>query len=221
MLVASLLQQRHMPFFAIVVSPYLVSRLSKTIDDLGARFPSMHLTRVSANMITVFLGFLIALQLFAGGRRYVAPCFRIIVDPDTYPVSAVQFIKMSGLEGNLLVPFDWGEYAIWKLHPTCRVSIDGRFRTVYPESVIQDHFIAKEDSARWQALVDKYPSDLLLVRQLPFFQALIKAGGPWVYVYSDPIAIVFVKDGERNREALARLKAGQMERPDVPSVYFP
>ena len=222
LLAATLLHKRHMPFFGIVVCPYLVFQLSTILSDMKVRFPKLRLTSVSMNVIGVLLAVLVALQVYDGSRRYVLARCRIIVYPDTYPVSAVQFARMNGLEGNVLLPFDWGEYVIWKLYPGSRVSIDGRFRTVYPEAVIRDHFISKDDSAGWKALIEKYPADMLLVRQIPFFQALINRQGPWVYVYSDPIAMVFLRDNEKNREPLERFNAGRWERPaSAPSPYFP
>ena len=54
----------------------------------------------------------------------------------------------------LLLPFEWGEYAIWHLWPACRVSVDGRFRTVYPEEILEAHYAAHVDTARWPALAE-------------------------------------------------------------------
>jgi hypothetical protein len=222
MLAATLVQQRHMPFFGIMVAPLLVCRLTGSVSNIHTRYPKLRLTRTSRHLIGICLSILIVVQIYHGTCRYVMTQCRIIVDPGTYPVSAVEFLKINRLEGNLLLPFDWGEYAIWKLYPGCRVSIDGRFRTVYPESVIQDHFIASHDSSRWRVLIEKYPADLLLVRQIPFFQSLINADTPWVYVYSDPTAIVFLRNSEKNQEALARFRAGQRQQPTTrPSPYFP
>ena len=222
MLLASLVHQRNTPFFGIMVAPYLVFRLPGLVSEIQTRFPKLTLTRTSQNFVVVFLLLLAAYQTFNGFHRYVKANCRIIVDPETYPVAAIRFLKNNSINGNLLLPFDWGEYAIWKLHPDYKVSIDGRFRTVYPESVIRDHFISDHDAARWGKLIEKYPSDVLLARQIPFFQALIQRGGPWIYVYSDPMAIVFLHNSEKNAEALERFKAGRFEYPDsAPSIYFP
>jgi hypothetical protein len=38
--------------------------------------------------------------------------------------------------GRLVVPFNWGEYAIWHWGPRLRVSIDGRRETIYSEETI-------------------------------------------------------------------------------------
>lgn len=222
MLAASLLHQRHMPFFGIMACPLIVYRVSVCISETQARHPSLRLAPVSRNIIGTLLVMLMAVQLFDGARRYVLAGCRIIVDPKTYPVAAVRFLKSNGLSGNLLLPFDWGEYAIWHLYPACRVSIDGRFRTVYPESVIEDHFVRPNDTGGWRSLIDKYPADVLLVGQIPFFHGLVEQGGPWVYVYSDPIAIVFVRDNQQNQIFLDEFRAGRYEPVSTPpSPYFP
>jgi hypothetical protein len=221
-LIASFCHGRHMPFFGIIVAPHLVFRLSALISDIQPRFPRLTFTRTSQNLVAIFLGILIAHQTYTGTRRYVMSNCRIIVDPETYPVTAVRFLQLNDIRGNLLLPFDWGEYAIWKLYPGCKVSVDGRFRTVYPEPVIRAHFIPDNDWAGWKALIEKYPSDIILARQTPFFQALIQKGSPWTYVYSDSIAIVFLRNSQKNKEALQRFKAGRFEYTNSPpSIYFP
>jgi len=60
------------------------------------------------------------------------------VHPLEYPTQAADFIRRNRIRGNTAVPFDWGEYFIWKLYPKVRVSIDGRFTTAYPSEVIHD-----------------------------------------------------------------------------------
>ena len=221
-LIASLFHQRHMPFLGIMVAPYLVFRLSSLVLEIQTRFPRLTFTRTSQNLVVVFLLFLVAYQAYTGFRHYAMTNCRIIVNPQTYPVAAIRFLKLNNIKGNLLLPFDWGECAVWHLYPSCMVSIDGRFRTVYPEAVIQDHFVSDHDWNGWGALIEKYPSDILLARQIPFFQALIHQAGPWIYLYSDPIAIVFLRNTEKNAEAIKRFKAGRFEYPNAPpSVYFP
>jgi hypothetical protein len=40
------------------------------------------------------------------------------------------------VQGRLVLPFDWGQYAIWHWGPRLRVSIDGRRETVYSDATI-------------------------------------------------------------------------------------
>ncbi len=44
------------------------------------------------------------------------------------------------LHGNLALPLDWGGYALWHGAPALKVSLDGRFATVYPAAVVEDGF---------------------------------------------------------------------------------
>ena len=161
---------------------------------------------------------------FFTGYKYTKARCNIIVDPTKYPVGAVRFLKENGVKGDLLLPFDWGEYAIWKLHPDCRVSIDGRFRTVYPEKVLADHFSAAVDEIKLRELLEKYPADIILGRQNPLYDKLISTPNSWKYVYSDSTSIVFVRDNSSQGDVLERLRRKELIYPDnnTPnSAYFP
>jgi hypothetical protein len=53
--------------------------------------------------------------------------------PDLVAASA---LGSPTVRGRLVLPFDWGEYAIWHWGPRLRVSIDGRRETVYTEATV-------------------------------------------------------------------------------------
>ncbi len=221
-LFASIRHQRHTPFFGMMAAPYLVHRLSMLISAVQKRFPKLTLTKVSRHILALFLILLASYQMYEGIQQYAISGCRIIVDPREYPVAAVRFLKDNHIKGNVLIPFAWGEYAIWKLYPDCKISIDGRFETVYSDAVIQDHFIHPDDKKQWESLINKYPTDIILAKQSVFFHNFINESKTWVYVYSDNTAIIFLRDHEKNKEVLERFRTGQIERPKLPlSVYFP
>jgi len=62
------------------------------------------------------------------------------VEKESYPVGAVQFMAENDLSGRLVVAFNWAQYAIAALAPDVQVAFDGRFRTCYPQEVIDMHF---------------------------------------------------------------------------------
>jgi hypothetical protein len=43
------------------------------------------------------------------------------------------------VKGRMVTWFDWGEYAIWHLTPSIRVSLDSRRETVYSDLVLRNH----------------------------------------------------------------------------------
>jgi hypothetical protein len=219
-LVFAFKHQRHTPFFAIMVGPSLVEWLSLLSNRLNVR--SFTSSRATHSVLSVFLLLLVGYHISHASYRYLKAGFHIIVDPSFYPVQAVQFIQANRIKGNILLPFEWGEYAIWKLHPRCRVSIDGRFRTAYPENVIDDHIFPLNDDVAWSRLIKKYPTDIILSGQIPFFWNLIKTSKEWIYVYSDRAAMIFVRNNKQNRSILNNLKAGKLIYPHEPvSIYFP
>lgn len=58
--------------------------------------------------------------------------------PDTEAAGA-----LLGASGRLMVPFEWGEFAIWHFGPRLKVSFDGRRETVYsPERIAEQHGLA-------------------------------------------------------------------------------
>ena len=221
-LIYAFMHQRHAPVFAIVVAPYLTENISLMVKRTGlfGRIRSFS----SQVLLSIFLLLLISHQVAFGGYKYVKAEWNIIVDPTEYPVYAVHFIRENGIKGDIIIPFEWGEYAIWKLYPDCKVSIDGRFRTVYPEEVLKDHFEAAVNESKFLELLERYPADIILGRQNLLYERLISTQKRWIYVYSDPTSIVFLKDGESQRDVLDRFRKKELIYPDKNtklSVYFP
>lgn len=219
-MIYAFMHQRHTPVFAIVAAPYLTENFSLMVKrtvvfEKIRSFPTYLI-------LCMFLCILVGYQLFYTGHKYIKAKCNIIVDPMKYPVYAVHFLKQNGIKGNILLPFDWGEYATSKLYPDCKVSIDGRFRTVYPEKVLTDHFEAAADKSKLLYLLEKYPPDIILGKQNQMYHHLMSTQDRWVYVYSDPVSIVFVRKSGLQKGVLERL-----QKMDTPyrrrelSVYFP
>ncbi len=58
-----------------------------------------------------------------------------------YPVDAMQFMADHGLHGRLVVSFNWAQYAIAAFADSgTTVGFDGRFRTCYPQELVDAHF---------------------------------------------------------------------------------
>jgi hypothetical protein len=82
-----------------------------------------------------------------------------------FPQEAIAYMKKRNLSGNLSTPFNWGQYCIFHLYPRMKVSMDGRYDTVYPERVFKD-FIKNVYGieGRWKHVLRKYDTNYLLVR---------------------------------------------------------
>jgi hypothetical protein len=54
----------------------------------------------------------------------------------TPDLTAASAFDAPAAQGRLVLPFNWGEYAIWHWAPRLRVSMDGRRETIYSEATI-------------------------------------------------------------------------------------
>jgi hypothetical protein len=138
---------RHMPFFAIPfgfwMAPHIDSvlqrfRIGEHTDSLGqAMKPAMKFALVSV--------FLFAFLLL--GYKLNSRLRQMTVDRKEYPVAAMQFMADNEMHGRLIVTYNWAQYTIAAFgpaHPDDKkamlVSFDGRFRTCYPQEVVDMNF---------------------------------------------------------------------------------
>jgi len=206
---------RFIPFFALLCGFWLPvhvqSALGRLRPENGAPLPTMRLSprwRFAA-MGAILLG--IGLQSLALGRRLSDyPVYR-----NSYPVDAVQFMVDRQLKGKLVVVFHWAQYAIAAMAPDVQVAFDGRFRTCYPQQMVDMHFdflLGENDGRRYRSpesgpidgtRVLKYRSpDLVLLDRsyenpVEVMRAEAARENPrWVLLYRDQAAEIW---GRRDR----------------------
>jgi len=111
------------------------------------------------------------------------------------PVQAVDYLQIRKVRGNLLVPFNYGSYALWELRGQMRVSMDGRYDLVYlPKTYrrVDDFFSAHGD---WPSLLTSPAPNAILVPIVdPVFPKLQAEPG-WKEVYHDDTDAVFLPRG--------------------------
>ena len=135
------------------------------------------------------------------------------------PVAAVSLLKQAKIHGNALVEFAWAEYCIWHLGPELKVAIDGRRETIYPDNVYQDYLHFSAADSQWDNIVDKYPTELALIRPGAIVTELMKHKVGWTMVYSDGLACIFVKKNSRLESILSHLPPTS-ESSRQPSLEF-
>jgi len=186
--------QRHTVLTAILLAPYISLQYGRWLQwDLKRYYDrlSSHFHQTVQGVLVLFIAFLIGIQL----NKYAADDFKIRVDPLVYPTYTAQFMEANQLAGNLVVPFNWGEYMIWK-SPGSRVSIDGRFRTVYPENIInmnRDFAYGKPEGV---ALLRDFPTILVMTKKHEAPHTLMEKTPGWIKIYHDPIAKLFIRTRE-------------------------
>ena len=105
-----------------------------------------------------------------------------------YPVAAMEWLGKNRLGGRLLVDFNNGSYALWRLYPHFLVSLDGRYEEVYPEETLSLVRAAmdpkhKEHSFSLEAV---RPDFMLVPKAMPAFKHPDSFWGGWNVAYRDP-----------------------------------
>lgn len=211
MAIAPLAAYRHSPLFAAAVAVLAAAPLA----DAWQRW--MPATSGQAPPLLGGVA-LAAAVVLAGLALTELPCVRI--PPRTFPARAAALLRDSGVEGNLAVDFDWGEYVIWHLGPRVQVSMDGRRETVYSGEVYEEHLRFLFGQGDWAALVDRPATNLALVsKAFPAFN-LMKLKPGWLLVYEDGLCGLFVREGSSAASALRQTKPADAPE-DAAGACFP
>ncbi len=136
---------RHVPFFAILCGFWLGPHLDSVLERMritsanALELGKQRWSRVASVGVLVLVGAMLTFAL-SGRLRHVQ------VDRAVFPVDAFAYMESMGLNGRLVVTYDWAQYAIAAFcadragSRAGRVAFDGRFRTCYPQSVVDMHF---------------------------------------------------------------------------------
>jgi hypothetical protein len=107
---------------------------------------------------------------------------------------AAEFVHRAGLQGRVLVWFDWGEYVIWHFSPRLRVSIDGRRETVYSDELIASHMAFYLGDATAVDLPSRIAADYIWVpKWIPVVPKLRDSG--WVPIFEGPQSLIMARSG--------------------------
>lgn len=105
-----------------------------------------------------------------------------------YPVQAADFLeKRDG--GNILTEFEWGEYLLWRLPTAFHIAFDGRYETVFPETVSARVFAALNGED--MAFLDDFDHQLAVLRARSPLAVQIRALASWNLIYEDRGAVIF------------------------------
>jgi hypothetical protein len=96
--------------------------------------------------------------------------------------------------------FEWGEYLGWALSPRSKVFMDGRIE-IFPDEVWADFEAVTRGRGDWEAILELYDVDCLLVDRSGFHADLLpqveRAPEKWERVCDAGDAVLFVRRSSR------------------------
>lgn len=177
---------RHTSIFAVVAGALVP-------DFFPLRWPHILVIGPVRRLVVAATGAaLILVPLFTGLLVLPGSGLQLEYRGDSCPVDAVALLKRNDIRGNLLVPFNYGSYALWELRGRMRVSMDGRYEIVYtPETYrrVDDFFAARGD---WHSLLASPVPDAILVPRDENIYSRLRAEPAWLEVWTDPRNAVFL-----------------------------
>ena len=202
--------QRHLPFLAILVAfwipPHVQSIVQRWLMPRRGRRSGLVLSRKDELLLAGSLLAVCGLLAFRVAER----CQGVTVPRDRFPVSALQYMADRDLTGRLVVAGPWAQYAIAVCGARLpqdrgvQVAFDGRFRTCYPQEVIDLHFDFFQGDApsptRYRSPLSPPAEptrvlrvgdpDLVLLnrRDRAAVSAMQQVAADWVLLYQDQLA---------------------------------
>lgn len=193
---------KHIPLFSIIVSVYGYKYFAISMDITFNKLKTIKnklfsLIPENKHQLIYFAKFVFVYSFIINISLIIINSMPREISLSLYPTKAVEFIKINKLKGNLLIPFNWGSYALWKLYPQNLVSMDGRYNEPYTNKAYMDlsaiTFYNKEyDCKKWKETFYKYHHDIILIEKDNKIQKNFRKLKEWKVVYEDKKAVVFV-----------------------------
>ncbi len=195
---------RHVVFFAIAFFAMMPPVLQSMVDNNTKNSAEIGNLRKLILVSILTLGIGTNIYIF-----YIQTNYLISGDPFSlrtpskppeqphYPVGAVKYIKDNSLSGNVLTDFHWGEYMLWSLYPECRTAVDGRYETVFPPEVVEEHFLAFENSnvnrTDFQNYMKKHPHQMAVTWTGSRAHELLEELPGWTSAYEDEGCVLYLR----------------------------
>ncbi len=183
----SLTSARHTSLFAAVVGALAPGLFVRDFDDEETTDPLQRLGAMALGTVLVIVPLFSAFVVLPGTG------FNLEYPRISSPRDAVDFLKIHQVRGNLLVPFNYGSYALWELRGQMRVSMDGRYDLVYrPETYrrVDDFFYTRGQD--WAGLLTSpAPNAILIPIEDPVF-ARLQSNSVWKEAWHDDTDAVFL-----------------------------
>lgn len=186
--VLAMISARHTSLFAVVAGALVPGLFPSEWAPTRSTHPVHRLRAMAVNSTLLLVPFFTALRVLPQGAGLSLEYPHV-----AYPAEAVAYLQRQNIRGNLLVPFNYGSYALWELRGKMRVSMDGRYDLVYRLETYQrvdDFFFARGNN--WQSLLTHPAPDAILVpRSDDAYSKLLKEPG-WTEAWRDSWDAVFL-----------------------------
>jgi hypothetical protein len=143
----------------------------------------------------------VLLLIAANGGRVGSSHWMIAhFDPKRMPIEAVNYLQQGRVNAPILSPDYWGGYLIYRLHPHNKVVIDDR-HDLYGEQFLRLYLKMIHVEPGWDEFLKLHGVSCLLLPRNAALATVMSQTSEWKPIYSDDVAIVFMKTGPNLQDA--------------------
>jgi hypothetical protein len=190
-----LMMARNIPLFAIVAVPILALLARNIFNRLQIWIKiESRLNEIDHSLqgfTWIIAGVLAMTTLFVRYHTRTGSSINEF-DARVFPVAAVDWLEENPQEGNMFNEFNWGGYLLHRLWPRQLVFMDSQ-TDFYGESLTRDYSQIVHAESGWQAKLEAYKTDWVIVRSdAPLAQSL-ETELHWRILYQDETSIILRK----------------------------
>jgi len=200
----SLYSSRHIPLFAIIITPILLRHLQSMFPKLDNRLARFFLVR-SKNLELIN----------ASAKGHLWPLISVVgicalafnskiefkFDESRMPVAAVEFLKKEKLSGNIFNDDEFGDYLIYAAWPEYKVFIDGR-EDVYGEIWVRQYLRVANIQPGWNKVLDKNDITWVFSSAGSPLSTILLENQEWGLIYADHVSHIYAKNTPKNRSLI-------------------
>ncbi len=195
---------RNIPLYAITAAPLLVLVLDDLLVKTPQRFKFMNkfldfnkrirnVDKQLKGYVWPILGVIIAIVGFIIGFRFYPEGKGYEIDPEKFPVAAVNWLEENPQEGEMFNLYTWGGYLEYRLWPEKKVFIDSK-ADFYGEDFIRQYQQIMEVQDDWADILDEYDVDWVILPPNELIVKALEIELDWQVVYEDDVAVILSRN---------------------------
>jgi hypothetical protein len=205
----ALYSSRHIPLFAIIVSPIVLKQATIVFENLEGGFVTFtkqrlhNLAQIDQSTVAYLwpvLGVFIVTALATIG------IIKYHFDPKNVPVRAVEFVKREAIVGNMFNNDEFGDYIIYAAWPKYKVFIDGR-TDMYGADRVKEYIKVVHAQPGWENTLEKYQVKWIFQEPSSPLSKILLERTDWQLIYSDSVANIFLKRIPENDLLINKFRA--------------
>jgi hypothetical protein len=203
-LIMGLYSARNVPLFAVVSAPLIAQGLNDLFSDAATRFGIIKkLKQADCNLqyidtqikgfVFPMLSIFIVMVGMSLGFSFDIHGLGYGIDPDIFPVEAVDWLEQNPQEGEMFNEFVWGGYLQYRLWPEKRVFIDSN-SDFYGEAFVRQYMQVINLQGGWEEVLDQYDvAWAILPHDMRAVSAIQNQLG-WEVIYKDGTAVILRRE---------------------------